>query len=118
MSEAHIRGGIGPFEVLGRGLRPDYLVCRELLQTRTEKAKLKMKKHLIVGLAVVATAIQVKAQSRVVTIVQGAPNQTNSVHIGDFEHVKILSARDVCGGSTVDQDRGKLLITVQSVRIT
>ena len=49
-----------------------------------------MKKHLIAGLAVIATAIQVTAQPRVVSWVLTQDNQTNSVDIADFEYVKVL----------------------------
>lgn len=76
-----------------------------------------MKTYLIAGLAVLAIAFQARAQSRIVTIVQAAPNQTNTVHIADFEHVKVLSARDLCGWST-DIDRGRLSIDTQSAKIS
>jgi len=56
-----------------------------------------MKRNLIVGFAVVAMATQLVAQPTqpsITSIIQTSSNQTNVVHIADYQYVKILTAVD------------------------
>jgi hypothetical protein len=52
---------------------------------------------LAVSFFLIAGALTVSAQQRIITITQTTDNQTNTVNVADFEYVKVLSGRDLAG---------------------
>lgn len=53
-----------------------------------------MKTCLITALASIAAVTQLAAQPSIVSIIQTSTNQTNIVHVADFQYVKVLTAVD------------------------
>jgi hypothetical protein len=75
------------------GLIPE---ARPFINLKRSNA-LPMKRCLITVLAVVAATTQLAAQPTqpsITSIIQTSANQTNTVHIADFQYVKVLTAVD------------------------
>src|SRR5262245_44810717 len=65
-----------------------------------KKGKTNMRLHKIIPLLVISLGgHSASGQPKIVTFVQTSTTQTNTVHIGDFESVKILTARDFANSS-------------------
>jgi hypothetical protein len=53
----------------------------------------------IISLLALALVFNAAAQPKILTFIQTSTTQTNTVHVGDFESVKVLTARDYASSS-------------------